>query len=608
MKNENNIHKVIFNLIRNWGGVALLIVGVFALSSCPQAGGSTGPTPDTKVDIEKYDLSHGGTKKLLVSKTAKTFAVDKTATPIPSDAKVVYSVVTSPATEGITIDKTTGVITTPAGLQVGKTYTLKITAKVPDTNTKYTGTKVATLTISIVENLVTYKPDNTQSASRHLFTIGDVDNPYLIQIEGKGVKDAGSLKGIKLEIAGDEVAHEVKTFKSGGKTVVGIGPKEKLSFANLPAKVAITITATVGTEQVNENFTLTKAGLGDIYSWRDLNRIGDNLSGAYTLKNDMAFPTSGTYGYVGKFSSIGGSVNKFTGKLDGKNHTIGGLKIDQKVTDNAGLFSYVSGPTAEIKDLIIDHVGISGRDYVGSVAGKIDDGATITNVGMISSTNAKVSGSLAVGGLVGHAAKGTTVTGYATGHVTGRGINVGGLVGTADGATVTGYATGQVSSTGTFTGDGNVGGLVGQANGATVTGYSTGDASGRENVGGLAGYAAGATTITGYARGVVRRTLGTDTYFGKLVGAVEGAKNTISGYHSKGESRVLDEKGNTLTSHKDSAPGDPIAMGASTAQGAFSKFGFGTGDKWEWVKDGSWGVGERRVVACNKDWDHYAEG
>jgi uncharacterized protein YjdB len=42
MKKENNIYKVIFNLMKNGGGL-LLIVGLFALSSCQQPGGSTKP-------------------------------------------------------------------------------------------------------------------------------------------------------------------------------------------------------------------------------------------------------------------------------------------------------------------------------------------------------------------------------------------------------------------------------------------------------------------------------------------------------------------------------------------------------------------------------------
>jgi hypothetical protein len=43
MKNENNIYKIIFNLIRNGrGGGGLLIIGAFALLSCVQPANNTG--------------------------------------------------------------------------------------------------------------------------------------------------------------------------------------------------------------------------------------------------------------------------------------------------------------------------------------------------------------------------------------------------------------------------------------------------------------------------------------------------------------------------------------------------------------------------------------
>jgi hypothetical protein len=228
-----------------------------------------------------------------------------------------------------------------------------------------------------------------------------------------GVTAVDSLKDIKLKIVGKVVEHEVETFKSGGKTVVRIGPKVKLTFADLPAKFTITIGTKVGTEQVKKTFSLTKAATGDIYSWRDLDKIRDNLSGVYTLKNDIKFPKDNTYGYGTKFTPIGDGANKFTGKLDGKNHTIAGLKIIE-TGDNVGLFGVVGGKIAEIKNLIIDHAGISGVRLVGSVAGKIDNNAKITNVGMISSTGAKVSATDAVGGLVGSDESDVvTITGYA---------------------------------------------------------------------------------------------------------------------------------------------------------------------------------------------------
>jgi hypothetical protein len=546
MKGENNIYKVFFNLIRNWGGVALLVVGVFALSSCPQPNAQsynigdftlsygdsktllapntqktftkdkTATTiPDAKVaysldsvsiskkfkidektgvittpkdlpigtytlkitatagsgttytgskvatltivvkkaDIKKYTLSYGDTKNLASSNTARTFTVDKTATTIPSGADVTYSLKTLPTSAKITIDKTTGVITTTAGIPI-KTYKLAITAEVPDTNTKYKGTNGATIKIIVKlavpataltvspttvtlavnetqqlkttvtptdttdtitykssdESIATvdtnglviakkvgkakvtvgagkytatstievlpkaaYKPDPAQSASITFFTIGDADNPYLVL--AKGATDKSKVTGAKITLIDADTGKPLydgtdttkAKFTKGTETTVGLGiPNGKIKFANIPDKTKITVIAEVtidGTIQKSA-ITVTKAATSDIYSWRDLDKIRDNLSGTYALKNDMAFPTDNTYGYGTKFTPIGNDKTKFTGILDGKNHTIKGLHINEGSKAYVGLFGYVKGPTAMIKNLTIDHcrrLGGSGK-------------------------------------------------------------------------------------------------------------------------------------------------------------------------------------------------------------------------------------------------------
>ena len=108
-----------------------------------------------------------------------------------------------------------------------------------------------------------------------------------------------------------------------------------------------------------------------------------------------------------------------------------------------------------------------------------------------------------------------TVTGYATGKVSGGDDHTGGLVGYNQG-TVTGYATGAVS------GDYSVGGLVGY-NSRTVTGYATGAVSGNTNVGGLVGVIFDGT-VTGYALGYVIKKDATSTSVGPGIGKQTTAK------------------------------------------------------------------------------------
>ena len=104
-----------------------------------------------------------------------------------------------------------------------------------------------------------------------------------------------------------------------------------------------------------------------------------------------------------------------------------------------------------------------------------------------------------MGGTVGLAAswgrircsnRGTVTDSYATGSVTGKFSNIGGLVGLSYNTVTASYATGSV------TGRDNVGGLVGWIfNNGTVTGsYATGSVTGRREIGGFVGRNLGTVT------------------------------------------------------------------------------------------------------------------
>ena len=88
---------------------------------------------------------------------------------------------------------------------------------------------------------------------------------------------------------------------------------------------------------------------------------------------------------------------------------------------------------------------------------------------------------------------GTISASYATGSVSGRDNQVGGLVGENGGTITASYATGSVSG-----GNSIVGGLVGFNSGvaAIIASYATGSVSGNSSVGGLVGYNSGGAAIT----------------------------------------------------------------------------------------------------------------
>ncbi len=193
-----------------------------------------------------------------------------------------------------------------------------------------------------------------------------------------------------------------------------------------------------------------------------------------------ASTTSGWNSGAG-FSPIGTSyLNFFTGNYDGQGYEIDGLYINRPSTDYQGLF----GKTfeAEISNLGVTNVDVSGDEYVGGLVGYNSPSSSITS----SYSTGSVSGDEYVGGLVGVNHHSSSITSsYSTGSVTGV-WNVGGLVGVnySSSSITSSYSTGSVS------GSYYVGGLVGGSNdyASVNNSYSTGNVSGGTVfVGGLVG-------------------------------------------------------------------------------------------------------------------------
>jgi hypothetical protein len=266
---------------------------------------------------------------------------------------------------------------------------------------------------------------------------------------------------------------------------------------------------------------------------------------------------------------IGHQEVNFTGTFDGDMHTIGGLFIERSKSWNsrvpAGLFGY-TGETAEIRNLILEDVDITGCYYVGGLTG-VNNG-NITNV----SVSGHVKGEWDTGGLTGRnngmisdsgfagIVTGTDeieygdwtggLAGYNTGTITdcqvdatveSEGKNIGGLVGES-------LETGSIirsCSAGTVSGSDYTGGLTGTNSGDISQCYSMSSVEGNQYVGGLAGSNSG--PISGsFAAGTV---IGTDKT-GGLVGNGDG--ETVS-----------DSYWDTETSQQTSSDG---GAGKTTAQ------------------------------------------
>jgi hypothetical protein len=258
-----------------------------------------------------------------------------------------------------------------------------------------------------------------------------------------------------------------------------------------------------------------------IYTAWQMNEIGlsgnwDDLDKHFLLCADIdlsAF-TGTSFNIIGYFVGENSPDNKpFTGVFDGNGHTIANFTYNSNDRRRIGLFGYVSGENAEIKNLgLIDpNVDAGTGDYVGSLVGSLREGA-VTGCYV---QGGSIKGDNYVGGLVGtNSLYGLTIYGtitncYSTASVSGN-LFVGGLLGVNCESTIT-----NCCSTGSVSGNRYVGGLAGEDYKGTITNcYSTASVSADYWVGGLVGYNSGGTITNCYAISSVEGK----HYVGGLVG------------------------------------------------------------------------------------------
>lgn len=280
----------------------------------------------------------------------------------------------------------------------------------------------------------------------------------------------------------------------------------------------------VESEPINAADSLGYAYISNV---RQLDAIRYNPGGRYKLANDIdidAFeyePGGFFYHSERGFAPI--SPNKysfFTGELDGQGYTVRGIKI---LTDGRykGIFGRTYG--ANIKNLFLENIRVSGSSYVGGLAGYVE-GGTVSGCGV----TGNISGLNFIGGLIGGAASNAAINNCQSmaqysanassdtaqsrinGFVTGSG-NVGGIVGGLTGSRITGCSNYSLikntadSAGGTVgysensyvaqcvnyaevSADKNAGGIVGTASyGSLYENYNCGGISGNDGVGGILG-------------------------------------------------------------------------------------------------------------------------
>ena len=268
-----------------------------------------------------------------------------------------------------------------------------------------------------------------------------------------------------------------------------------------------------GIKVVDDGGSIINDKLEKGYTWihnlDELQAMDKNKSGWYALRNsiDANATAGGDYMDGAGFDPIGKMNNHFTGRFDGLGYSIFGLNINNRTTNNVGLFGYAQNAT--IRNFTLNSSEIKGGANTGAVVGHADGGKieNVTNTG-------NVTGGDGTGGIVGKAENNVAMSGLINiGKVTGDG-DTGGVVGSMSGSTL----GGDTYNLGSVTGTSSVGGIAGSAKNSTIGNavtdktpdafqiYNQLNVTGDHNVGGIAGTMSGGKIINAANHGNVTAT------------------------------------------------------------------------------------------------------
>lgn len=401
-----------------------------------------------------------------------------------------------------------------------------------------------------------------------------------------------------------DASGDVTVAKSTGlaDTTVELTAKtgSKLTFTNIPADAAVTVTHAAGGEQTGarEGETYTFTLVPETYSYRIQRKgyksirgtvtmdgtaktiaaewtaltawdgsVAERFSGGSGTETDPYLIESGAeLAYLSKFCAEGGntsglyyeltadidlannvftpigpsSTNQFKGIFNGAGNTISNLKID-RTESLSGLFGRVNGAT--IQDLTIDHATITSTSgNVGALVGAAYGTCTITNC--VVKNSSVTGGSNLTGGLIGYS--GTAVSKCAVIDTTVSGTEyVGGLIAQVGKAVTECYT---LHVTVTATGD-YAGGLIGGGNASDIANCFVrgGSVTGDGYVGGVIGDGGSyskAKIKTTYA--VADVTAGTGE-FGPLAGGSYVTITTASSFYCSDSALTGKDSGKNTT-------------------------------------------------------------
>jgi uncharacterized protein (UPF0297 family) len=201
-----------------------------------------------------------------------------------------------------------------------------------------------------------------------------------------------------------------------------------------------------------------------------LHAIRRNMTSHFKLVNNIDLN-----GYFENWYPIGDNnlyfQEKFTGTLDGNGFEVENLTINRPSMNYVGLFGYIE--SGVVNNLGLKSGDIVGRDYTGSIIGRIDNGLIENTYSYLN-----VKGRNYVGGIVGHLDDGIGQSilrnSFSSGTIEGI-IGVGGLVGSVNSASILdSFALNDsiIRTSGTSTSFGRILGVFNNSSGSEVRNYA----------------------------------------------------------------------------------------------------------------------------------------
>lgn len=324
--------------------------------------------------------------------------------------------------------------------------------------------------------------------------------------------------------------------------------------------------------QSNETWTAIISNAEQLKTFRDQVNSGNNYAGA-TVRLTTDITLSGTW------TPIGTQAKPFSGTFEGDGHSISGLNVDAS-TNSAGLFGYVKD--GKVHNLRVSGTVTTTEDNAGGITGSLI-GGTVENCIF----DGTVSGKGYVGGIAGSTGKSQSITGqiagcHTKGNVTAT-VVAGGIAGANFDITITNcYSEAEVTATNMA-----AGGIAGQNNGSAITHcYATGAISTKERGGGIVGYSYRSTVTDCIALNPsIKRTSGTDVNFGRIVGNKDSGTVTNCGAFS---GMTIKDANGSFTGGSTSVAGDNLSREQCLTQTPYTTRGFTTANGWAFNSGTTW--------------------